>query len=55
MQKLNEKNYYQYEKLKYKLKKKIIKKIIDNIAKVVRENENKKDIHVFEQMKTKSD
>jgi len=51
----NEEDYYQYEKLKHNLKKKITEKIIDNIAKVVQENENKKDIHVFASLKTKSD
>ena len=50
-----EKEHYQYEKLKHKLKKKITENIIDKIAKEVQENENKKDIHVFAALKTKSD
>ena len=47
--------HYQYEKLKHNLKKKIIENIIDNLAKAVKENENKKDIHVFASLNTKSD
>ena len=50
-----EKDYYQYEMLRHRLKKKITEKIIDNIANIVKENENKKDIHVFASLNTKSD
>ena len=50
-----EKEHYEYEKLKHNLKKKITEKIIDKLAKVIKENENKKDIHVFAALKTKSD
>ena len=50
-----EEAHYQYEKLKHNLKKKIIENIIDNLAKAVKENENKKDIHVFASLNTKSD
>ena len=50
-----EKDYYQYEMLRHRLKKKITEKIIDNIANIVKENENKKDIHVLASLNTKSD
>ena len=50
-----EKEHSEYEKLKHNLKKKITENIMDNLAKVVAENENKKDIHVFAALKTKSD
>ena len=49
-----EKDHYQYEMIRHRLKKKITEKIIDNIANVVKENENKKDIHVFASLNTKS-
>ena len=50
-----EKDHYQYEMLRHRLKKKITEKIIDNIANIVKENEYKKDIHVFASLNTKSD
>ena len=50
-----EEDHYQYEMLRHRLKKKITEKIIDNIANIVKENETKKDIHVFASLNTKSD
>ena len=50
-----EENHYKYEKLKHKLKKKLRESIMDKLAKAVQENENKKDIHVFASLNTKSD
>ncbi len=50
-----EKEHLQYEKLRHNLKKKITEKIMDNLAKIVQENANKKDIHVFSSLKTKCD
>ena len=50
-----EENHYKYEKLKHKLKKKLRESIMDKLAKEVQENENKKDIHVFASLNTKSD
>ena len=50
-----EEDHYQYEKLRHNLKKKITETIIDKLSKIVKENENKKDIHVLSSLKTKSD
>jgi hypothetical protein len=50
-----EKEHLQYEKLRHRLKKKITEKIMDKLAKVVQENANDKDIHVFSSLNTKSD
>ena len=50
-----EEDHYQYEMLRHRLKKKITEKIIDYIANIVKENETKKDIHVFASLNTKSD
>ena len=50
-----EEEHYQYEKLRHNLKKKITETIIDKLSKKVKENENKKDIHVLSSLKTKSD
>ena len=50
-----EENHYKCEKLKHKLKKKLRESIMDKLAKAVQENENKKDIHIFASLNTKSD